>query len=66
MREKLQRIFNYTVEAVFGIILVTLAIVILLGTLQLVVSVWDLFVLERSTDLYIDIITDVLTLYVFG
>lgn len=64
LREKLQKIFNTTVEVVFGFILVFLILAILLGTLQLSTSVWKLFTLEGDTENYIGIITDVLTLYV--
>lgn len=64
MRQKLQRAFNLTVEAVFGIILVFLILVIVIGTIQLSGSVWQLLKLEGITESYIDIITDVLTLYV--
>ena len=64
MREKLKQGFNPTVEIVFGVILVFLILVIIIGTYKLSGSVWHLFRQEGITDNYIDVITDVLTLYV--
>lgn len=64
MREKLHKAFNLVVEGVFGIILIFLTLVIIIGTIQLAGSVWHLLKLQGMTENYIEIITDVLTLYV--
>lgn len=64
MREKLKKSFDLTVEVVFGVILVILIMVIILGTIQLGLSILHLFQLEGMTEGYIDVIADVLTLYV--
>ena len=64
MREKLKSGFDRIVEIVFGIILAFLILVIIIGTFKLAWSVWYLFAQEGITEKYIDVITDVLTLYV--
>ena len=56
--------FEKTVETVFAIIILFLVIGIALGVIQLVMQVWSLFALQGITGHYIDLITDVLTLYV--
>lgn len=61
---RLQTLFNLTVNAVFGVILVFIMVGIGIGAVQLVNSVWLLLSFEGITGQYIDIITDVLTLYV--
>jgi len=61
---RLQKLFNLTVNAVFGLILVFIMIGIGIGAVQLIKSVWVLFSFDGITGHYIDIITDVLTLYV--
>lgn len=62
--ERVQRIFESTVEIVFAVIIFFLAIGIVLGVIQLVMQVWALFSFNGITGRYIDLITDVLTLYV--
>lgn len=62
--EYLQKLFDTTVNFVFGIILVFIIVGIGIGAVQLINSVWVLFSFEGITGQYIDIITDVLTLYV--
>lgn len=62
--ERLQKLFNLTVNAVFGLILVFIMIGIGIGAVQLIQSVWLLLRFDGITGQYIDIITDVLTLYV--
>lgn len=62
--ERLRAIFDKTVNVVFSIILVFIIIGIAIGAIQLISSVWRLFSFEGITGQYIDIITDVLTLYV--
>lgn len=61
---KIKPLFNKTVDAVFGIILVFIMLGIAIGTLQLFVTTWKLLAFEGITGHYIDIIADVLTLYV--
>jgi uncharacterized membrane protein (DUF373 family) len=62
--EHLQKLFDKTVNIVFGLILVFIIAGIGIGAVQLIKSVWVLFRFEGITGHYIDIITDVLTLYV--
>jgi uncharacterized membrane protein (DUF373 family) len=62
--EHLQKLFDKTVNIVFGLILVFIIAGIGIGAIQLIKSVWVLFRFEGITGHYIDIITDVLTLYV--
>ena len=62
--QRIKRIFEITVEVVFALIIFFLAIGIVLGVIQLVMQVWSLFALQGITGQYIDLITDVLTLYV--
>ncbi|BCE00180.1 phosphate-starvation-inducible PsiE family protein [Marinicellulosiphila megalodicopiae] len=64
LKEKVKNIFDSVIDVVFSIILVVIIISIALGTFQLFFSVWDLIKLEGITGHYIDIITDVLTLYI--
>ena len=62
--EKIKRYFDKTVDMVFGLILVFIIVGIAIGTVQLFVSTWKLLAFEGITGHYIDIIADVLTLYV--
>lgn len=62
--EFLQKGFAMTVNIVFGLILVFIIVGIGIGAVQLIKSVWVLFSFQGITGQYIDIITDVLTLYV--
>jgi uncharacterized membrane protein (DUF373 family) len=62
--KRLQKAFDMTVNAVFGLILVFIILGIGIGAVQLIKSVWLLLSFEGITGQYIDIITDVLTLYV--
>lgn len=62
--EYLQKLFDTTVNIVFGLILIFIIVGIGIGAVQLIKSVWVLFSFEGITGQYIDIITDVLTLYV--
>lgn len=64
MRDKIHKTFNLVIEGVFGVILIFLTLAIIIGTIQLAGSVWHLLKLEGATENYINIITDVLTLYV--
>jgi len=60
----IKKAFNRTIDVVFGVILAFIIIGIAIGAGQLVFSVWDLLKLDGITGQYINIITDVLTLYV--
>ncbi|MFT6113682.1 MAG: uncharacterized membrane protein (DUF373 family) [Oleispira sp.] len=51
-------------DVVFGIILVFIMIGIAIGTAKLFITTWDLLSFEGVTGHYINIISDVLTLYV--
>ena len=62
--DKIKSYFDRTVDLVFGIILVFIIIGIAIGTIQLFVSIWELMAFEGITGKYINIISDVLTLYV--
>ena len=62
--EKIKSYFDKTVDVVFGIILVFIIFGIAIGTVQLFVTVWKLLELRGITGSYINIISDVLTLYV--
>ena len=62
--EKIKHIFNSVVDIVFGIILIFIIIGIAIGTVQLFVGIWELFKFKGITGHYINLITDVLTLYV--
>lgn len=62
--KKMQGYFNRVVDVVFGIILVFLIFGVAIGAVQLFVTTWKLLAFEGVTGHYIDIIADVLTLYV--
>ena len=62
--EKIKVYFDKTIAVVFGIILVFIIVGIAIGTAQLFVTTWNLLAFEGVTGRYIDIIADVLTLYV--
>ena len=61
---RIKKIFDKSVDIVFSIILVFIILSIIIGTIQLFVSVWNLLAFEGITGKYIGLITDVLTLYV--
>lgn len=62
--EKIKLYFDKTVDIVFSVILIFIIIGIAIGAMQLFVTTWKLFAFEGVTGHYIDIITDVLTLFV--
>lgn len=64
LSEKVKPIFNRTIDAVFAAILLFIVIGIVVGTVQLFVTTWKLFAFEGVTGQYIEMIADVLTLYV--
>jgi len=61
---KLNGIFNTAVNIVFAVILVFIMLGIAIGAINLFSTTWDLIQLKGITGHYIDIIADVLTLYV--
>lgn len=61
---KLKIAYERVVCTVFGVILAFIVLGIVVGTAQLFVTTWGLFRLEGITGHYIDLIADVLTLYV--
>ena len=62
--EKIKAYFDKSVDVVFGVILVFIIFGIAIGTAQLFFTTWKLLAFEGVTGHYIDIIADVLTLYV--
>lgn len=62
--DKIRYIFDKVVDFVFGVILVFIILGIAIGAVQLFASLWTLLKFEGITGHYINIITDVLTLYV--
>jgi uncharacterized membrane protein (DUF373 family) len=64
LTEKIRTYFDRVVDIVFAIILLFIILAISIGTVQLLASVWSLLRFEGITGHYIDIIADVLTLYV--
>lgn len=62
--DKIKTYFDKTVDAVFGIILVLIIFSIAIGAAQLFFTIWKLFAFEGITGHYLNIITDVLTLYI--
>lgn len=62
--EKIKFVFDKIIDLVFGIILVFIILGIIIGTEQLFVTTWKLFGSGGITGHYLNIITDVLTLYV--
>ena len=62
--EKIKVYFDKSIDVVFGVILVFIIVGIAIGTTQLFVTTWKLLAFEGITGHYIDIIADVLTLYV--
>ncbi|MBT8120058.1 MAG: phosphate-starvation-inducible PsiE family protein [Gammaproteobacteria bacterium] len=62
--EKIKVYYEKSVDIVFAIILVFIIFGVAIGTAQLFVTTWKLLAFQGITGHYIDIITDVLTLYV--
>ena len=62
--KKIQGYFDRVVDVVFGIILIFIIIGVAIGAVQLFVTTWELLAFKGITGHYIDIIVDVLTLYV--
>ena len=64
LSDKIKTAFDYVIDAIFSIFIILLVIGIAIGTIQLVLSVTELLKFEGVTGHYIDLIADVLTLYV--
>ena len=64
IQNRMRSIFDRIVGIVFSIILVFITTGIAVGAIQLFVTTWKLFAFEGITGHYIDLIADVLTLYV--
>ena len=62
--KQIKKIFDKVIDAVFSVILIFIILAITIGTAQLFITVWQLLAFEGITGKYIDIISDVLTLYV--
>lgn len=62
--QRLHELFDRAVDIIFAVILVFIMFGIAIGAIQLFASTWGLLKLEGITGHYIDIIADVLTLYV--
>lgn len=62
--QKLLNLYKKFVDVVFSVILVFIILGIAIGALMLFSSVWSLLKMNGITGHYIDLITDVLTLYV--
>ncbi|GMG87678.1 phosphate-starvation-inducible PsiE family protein [Biformimicrobium ophioploci] len=62
--QKIKVYFDKSVDLVFAVILVFIILGTAIGTAQLFVTTWKLLAFEGITGHYIDIIADVLTLYV--
>lgn len=62
--EMLNNVFNRAVDIVFAIILGFITLGIAIGAIQLFFTTWELMKFEGVTGHYIDLISDVLTLYV--
>ncbi|WP_198939527.1 phosphate-starvation-inducible PsiE family protein [Motiliproteus sp. MSK22-1] len=64
INEKLRKLFDTAIGIVFGLILICMVIGIAIGAVRLLADLWVLLSQEGVTGKYIDLIADVLTLYV--
>jgi uncharacterized membrane protein (DUF373 family) len=64
LSDKFRQLFNKIVDVVFAIILLFIMLGIAVGALQLFSTLWELLRFEGITGKYIDLIADVLTLYI--
>ncbi|TWH76790.1 uncharacterized membrane protein (DUF373 family) [Azomonas agilis] len=64
LNERIKSVYDKVVSGVFCIILVFIILGIIIGTLQLITTVWNLFEFKEITRNYTELITGVLTLYV--
>jgi len=61
---RIKQYFERVVDTVFGLILAFIILGIVIGAAQLFITTWQLLRFEGITGHYIDLIVDVLTLYV--
>lgn len=61
---RIKKIFDLVIDVIFGVILIFIMFGIAIGAIQLFHSIWVLLRFEGITGHYIDMIADVLTLYV--
>lgn len=64
LSQRIRIVFDRTVDTVLGFIFVLIILGIVIGTFHLLISVGKLIVTQKIAGHYIDMITDVLTLYV--
>jgi uncharacterized membrane protein (DUF373 family) len=64
IRDKLKRVFDVSIEIVFGLILLFIVLGISIGAIQLIRDLLALLKMKGITGHYIGLISDVLTLYV--
>lgn len=64
LSDKIKILFDKVIDVIFAVILLFILLGIAIGTAQLFVTTWDLLAFDGITGQYINIITDVLTLYV--
>ena len=64
INEKLRKLFDIAIGIVFGLILICMVIGIAIGAIRLLADLWILLSQQGITGKYIDLIADVLTLYV--
>jgi len=62
--KKIKVYFDKVIDVVCGVILIFIILGIVIGTAQLFITTWKLLAFDGITGRYINIITDVLTLYV--
>ena len=62
--EKVKPLFDKTIDVVFAVLLLFIIAGIVIGTAQLLFTTWQLLAFEGVTGKYINIIADVLTIYV--
>lgn len=62
--DKIKQYFDNTIDIVYAVILIFIILAIIVGAGQLFVTTWELFAFNGITGHYIDLISDVLTLYV--
>jgi len=61
---KIKSLFDHIIDVVFAIILLFIIIGIAIGAIQLFLSVWSMLQFKGITGQYINLIADVLTLFV--
>lgn len=64
MNFNFHEIFNKVIDFVFGIILIALVVAMGIGAVKLFFNIWHLFTSSGITGKYLDLITDVLTLFI--